>query len=319
MPIVNGTITISFTSNYAGTHTITYTIVNGTPASGTLTVTCGVGPCQAYIPVTYNCPDCEILTIEGTILADCSDDPEDATPFGPKDFYLDQGCRNYKIECLGNAGCPPLVTGNICPECPEWNNIVCAGTADGVTNGDIWGSFVNDTGLPTLVNTAASILKGQVFNLCYNADGVSSLNSYINSLPAAYNLPPSSTTYVVSENPVDHCCWDCETITFTFDPALITPGNTNPALGPVYIDGVTPYPTIYYTSCAESRECADPGSLAVKCFQARHWTFNKKDINSVTLCLRVGSWSIAYANGSYYTVTPNPTLPCGAPPQYTCD
>lgn len=307
MPIVNGTITISFTSNYAGTHTITYTIVNGSPASGTITVTCGIGPCQANIPVTYTCPECEILTIEGTILADCSDDPQDAVPFGPRDFHLDLGCKTYRLTCIGATGCPPLVTGSICPPCPEFNNAVCAGTVPpSNTNGDIWGSYVLNGQTPTFDTSAASVLKGQVFDLCYTTDQLTTFNNYNNTIDGVY---------IVEENP-DNCCWECETLTFTFNKALLTPN------GPTgYIPGQSQLPTIYYTACDEKRECAT-GSGSVKCFAAKHWIFTDPvtpGANTVTLCLRKDSWKVYYAGASYYTVTPNPTLPCGAPPQYTCD
>ena len=313
MPLINGTITVTFQSNYAGSHTVNYTVVNAIPASGSETVTCGLGTCSVDIPISYECPDCVTIEVEGTILADCTEDETLAVPFGPVSFNLNQGCQTYRFECLSSSGCLPLQIPGICPECPQWNNSSCNQSLqypfDQIGNGAVWDSYVYSGGLnPNPVNDIDSIIKGAVFKLCLTTE-------MYQNIMATSNIDNYGVSLVDEDQ---GCCWDCEQLTFVFDKTKIF---ATPAQGGTYVAGLTPYPTIYYTDCSAGRECAQdpPGNVvgtSVKCFRANTYILTETSPALVTLCVRKNSYTVLNATTNYTVSLPSV---CSIPPQYSCD
>ena len=301
--MASGNFTINFFSNYTGDHIVTYTIYGCDTCSPTgpqppITVPCTSGAnCSLVIPVTYDTPSCDVIKINGFIRPDCAAEPG---VFFSGQFPQDDSCRNYLIKCNDPQGyCESFNTLQICPECEEWADGACAAPPGGIQyQTDYWTtySFVQTGPTTGFIADTQRIPTGTEFNLCYYN---------INEIQQA--LGPDWTITLNTDNPdVDKpCCWECETLTFTFNPALI---NSGPLVFPKI------YPTVYYTAC--DAVCEDVPDE--KCFAARHWVFDNPAVNSKTICVRKDSWTVLGATvGTDCIVgTPPSAGTCGIPPQY---
>lgn len=298
--MASGHFTINFFSNYTGDHIITYTIYGCNTCSPTgpqppITFACTANQnCSLSIPVTYDDPSCDEVKISGYIRPDCA--PEPGVPFSGA-FPIDGGCRNYTVKCNSSSGqCQSFNTLQICPTCEEWDS--CSAPPGGTGyQSDTWTTYSWTALSPQtgFMNATNKIPTDAEFNLCYF--GQPSLQQ---------QLGPDWTVTLNTAAPTNDkpCCWECETLTFTFNPILIASYLVFPKI----------YPTIYYTAC--DAVCEDvPG---VKCFATRHWIFTDPNVNSVTLCLRKDSWTVlgAVVGTTCIVGAPPAAGTCGVPQQY---
>lgn len=301
MATVTGNITVSFTSNWTGNHTIAWTVNQcmtcpvpaPPPLTGTVTVACTAGSaCTANIPITYDTPSCDIIAVSGTITPACS--LTAGVPFQTS-FNQDRGCRNYRIVCLNPQGCKGFDTTPICDADCDYTNNAYYTTLSAVN-----GSPVANDNIPS----------GAVFNLCYTN---LQLPQIAQSLGLTYNgtMPISNqdwgmaiNTQTPSTTESEVCCWECEQRQWTFDTESF-PASFNPTFPLIY-------PTIYYTSCNSVREGSDP------CFEPRFEAMSSyPQISTFQACVRKNSWTVLTVNSIPYVtsvVTTGP--PCNIPPQY---
>lgn len=304
MATVTGNITVSFTSNWTGNHTIAWSVNQcmtcpvpaPPPLTGTVTVACTAGnTCTANIPITYDTPSCDIIAVTGTITPACSSPT--GVPF-QMSFNQDQGCRNYLIRCINPLGCPGFDTTPICPDC-DWNNNAYFDTFS--YSVAIGGNVANNI-----------IPVGTEFNLCYSQDQVRDIAQ---SLGLIYNgtVPIQNQNWIMNlytQTPAtdedELCCWDCVRVQWTFNPQSFPYDVSSPIYPNVY-------PTIYYTACDGKRDgqnqvCFNP---TVKVMDGLPGAATH------SACIRANSWTIVGANNTQFVsniVTTGP--PCNIPPQY---
>jgi hypothetical protein len=234
---VYGVINISFTA-FEATNTVNYTItgVLGGPLTGTEVVTC-VSPsypiiCYATpIFVEYDTIQCERITVSGTVMGDCSDQEipfEEEIPLA-RQPYCD---GNYIFTCDTVGGCDVISTGNICPLCPNFDNIPAnvpydangASLQTRVRN-PAWNPITNPSAPSALLATKIPI--GANFNIC---------PSDLDWFEENYNM--EQWTY--AKDPLDQCCIDCEVLTVIIYDweqfAASIPANS-------------PVPQVFYTRC----------------------------------------------------------------------
>lgn len=304
MATVTGNITVSFTSNWTGNHTIAWSVtqcmtcpVPAPPAlTGTVTVACTAGStCTANIPITYDTPSCDIIAVTGTITPACS--IVAGVPF-QMSFNQDQGCRNYLIRCLNQQGCKGFDTTLICPDC-DWNNNAYFDTYSYDSN--VGGNVANNY-----------IPWGTYFKLCYSEQ---QLTDIAQSLGLVYNgtVPLQNQEWIISlytETPAsvegEPCCWECERRQWTFNPNSFPNDISTPTFPVVY-------PAIYYTACDGTLD----GQNQV-CFQAKYKLMDAlPGTNTFSACVRRNSWTVLGANsGQYVTSLVTSGPPCNIPSQY---
>jgi hypothetical protein len=114
MAIVNATITVDFTANYAGTHRVCYRVQgSGNPYDCTTLVSCvgGGNACQALIIAPVNTTSCDgTVVFEGYIQAICEDIlSTNGRLAWTADFVPNQVCDKFNITCdLGPVTGIPL-------------------------------------------------------------------------------------------------------------------------------------------------------------------------------------------------------------------
>lgn len=234
---VYGTITISFTA-FEATNTVNYTItgVLGGPLTGTEIVTC-TSPsypivCSATpIFVEYDTIQCEKIIVSGTVVGDCSDEEvpfEEEIPLA-RQPYCD---GNYIFTCDKTGGCDVITTNNICPLCPNFDNVPPnvpyesngASLQTRVKN-PAWDP-VSNPNVPTTV-FANKIPKGAQFSFC-----PSDIRWFQNNF--------DMTQWDYSRDPLDQCCIDCEVLTviiYDWDQFVAS------------IPDNAPVPQVFYTRC----------------------------------------------------------------------
>jgi hypothetical protein len=106
MAATPATITVTFTSNYAGLHRICWRIGSSAAYDCTTTVTCdgGGATCSEDITVSVDNETCDDVTFEGYVQAACEDinSTSGRIPFSVT-FTPSPVCLRYEVTCL-NAG-----------------------------------------------------------------------------------------------------------------------------------------------------------------------------------------------------------------------
>lgn len=210
---VNGYINISFTA-FDGTNTVTYTItgVEGGPLTDTVVVNCisPVYPIVCSIDpvlVTYNTLQCEPIVVSGTVTGSCEDNPSMTISFEEIIEDVVILCDgNYTFTCNNPNGCATASTGEICPRCPNFDNVPANVEYD--PNGAVLQTYVkNPLWIPDVVPGVVSYLPSP--KIPYNAQFgfcPSEIDWFLDHVA-------SSSDWSVQANTQDNCCIECEQIT----------------------------------------------------------------------------------------------------------
>lgn len=104
MAITTATITVDFTSNYAGPHRVCWRVQgSGDPYDCTTTVNCtgGATACQAIINADVNTTSCDgVVTFEGYVQAACEDIlSTNGRLLWTVDFTPTIACQRYQVSC----------------------------------------------------------------------------------------------------------------------------------------------------------------------------------------------------------------------------
>ena len=103
---VSAEITVHFTSNYIGNHTICWRIQGSGDPYTCFTVTClgGGNPCQGTFTVTVDNETCDNVVYEGYVEADC--EGSSPVPFPDYTFVPTPTCNRFEVTCdtVGLAG-----------------------------------------------------------------------------------------------------------------------------------------------------------------------------------------------------------------------
>lgn len=102
MASIPATITVNFTSNYAGPHRVCWRIGNSGPYNCTTIVSCGGSgqACQAILVVSVDNETCDDVTFNGYVQAACEVDGSNngRVPFS-ETFTPDPSCKGYTLTC----------------------------------------------------------------------------------------------------------------------------------------------------------------------------------------------------------------------------
>lgn len=102
MASIPGTITVNFTSNYAGPHRVCWRIGGTGPYDCTTIVNCGGGgaACTANIAVTVDNETCDPVVFDGYVQATCQLEGSlvDRVPF-TNTFTPNPSCKGYTLTC----------------------------------------------------------------------------------------------------------------------------------------------------------------------------------------------------------------------------
>ncbi len=234
MPAINGQFTVTFTANETA-NTVDYIISGAAVDSGSILINCtGIpGPCSVTIPVIYNTPSCDELTLEVLIYSDCdSENYVEQT----QTFSLAQGCTTYKLTCdKAPEGCEGFNTTELCPTC----------TGRGVSTVIDSLATINPSSIPPLNAPRDFIPYGAELFFCYSS--VTQIRQELNLNEWKFEPYPEG------------CCWECRRYSFVFNINELTYSTPNT---PPWQPGVRVlpdvFPSIIATECNDEYNCYIP-------------------------------------------------------------
>ncbi len=168
MALVPATLTINFTSNYAGVHRVCYRINNTGSYDCTTTVTCTGGGafCSATINIMVDNETCDPVEYDGYVQAACEDEASlnGRVPFSVT-FTPNPTCKGYTISCESVSVASIGVNVNGSGYDPNTPPVVTVAPGPGV--GATATATVSDNGILTAntTNAGAGYVDGTYTNV----------------------------------------------------------------------------------------------------------------------------------------------------------
>ena len=282
MATINGQFTITFTANESA-NSADYVISGATSATGSVVISCTApipGPCSFTVPVTYDTPSCDELTIDVTLYSDC--DPDNTITYS-QTFPLNEGCVTYRLLCdKAPEGCQGFNTTELCPTCTVRN---VSTVIDSLAT-------INPSATPPLNVPRDFIPYGTELFFCY---------SDVTQIRQQLNL----NDWVFEPYP-DGCCWECRRYSFLFNPAELTYSTPNTPPFPAGVRTLPDvFPSIIGTECNDEYHCYIPFKYVLN--PAGYYGNDISQPIVVQACLRKDSYTII---GAKYGVGVTDLGPC---------